>query len=208
MEPRKSSMIFEMMPDWEKGLISQRVMLLLRGTLTGWRNGQRNPVRFSKGKCWLLHLGKNNPRYQYWLAPASWKTDKSLVILVGTRLYMSQHCTLQHSRQTATSALLAGSLAGGRDVILHLYSALVRHTWSMGSCSGLPVQERRGILELCAVLQWRVTKIDNRIGVSVTRKKNERAGTVQSGEVSFQKDLINAYQYIVEWSKEDGVQPS
>ena len=33
----------------------------------------RNLVKFIKGNCKVLHLGRNNPMHQYVLGPTSWK---------------------------------------------------------------------------------------------------------------------------------------
>jgi len=53
----------------------------------------KNLMKFSKGKCTVLHLGRNNPRHQYMLGDD--KLESSLVkmdlrVLVDTRLNTSQ----------------------------------------------------------------------------------------------------------------------
>lgn len=51
MEPGKSSLSFEIMPDWEKGLIYQRVMLLLGGIREAGEMGRGAPSGSAKGNA-------------------------------------------------------------------------------------------------------------------------------------------------------------
>lgn len=62
--------------------------------LSGWRNGLTGS-QFNKGKCKILHWGRNDPRHQYVQRPAQLEsslTEKALGVLVDTQLTMSQHC--------------------------------------------------------------------------------------------------------------------
>jgi len=63
-------------------------------TLESWVG--RNLMK-RKGRCRVLHLGKNNPMYQYRLGTdmlESSKGKKDLGVLVDSRMTMSQHCDL------------------------------------------------------------------------------------------------------------------
>ncbi|KAJ7413660.1 hypothetical protein BTVI_42865 [Pitangus sulphuratus] len=65
---------------------------LERRTSTGWRDGQ-NCLKFSKGKCRVLHLGRNNPKHQSMLGAdllESSSVEKDLGVLVDNKLSTSQ----------------------------------------------------------------------------------------------------------------------
>lgn len=52
-------------------------------------------MRFSKGKCGVLHLGRNNYMHQYWLEADLLErssVEKDVDILVDNRLTVSQQC--------------------------------------------------------------------------------------------------------------------
>ncbi|KAJ7399412.1 rna-directed dna polymerase from mobile element jockey-like [Pitangus sulphuratus] len=84
-----------MTQSWEEWLIPQSAVQSFRRTLAGWRWAEKNCLKFSKGKCRVLHLGKN-PLHQCSLGSdllESSALEKDLVVLV-VKLYLSQQCVL------------------------------------------------------------------------------------------------------------------
>jgi len=63
--------------------------------LESWAQG--NLMKFNKGKCRVLYLGRNNPMYQYKIRGDLLETssaERDMGVLGDDRLTMSQQCAL------------------------------------------------------------------------------------------------------------------
>ncbi|KAK4810448.1 hypothetical protein QYF61_004228 [Mycteria americana] len=71
-------------------------------------------MKFNKGKCQVLHLGRNNPTHQYMLGAdqlESSSAEKALGVLVDTKLTTSQQCTLATKKANSLLGCIRKSVA-------------------------------------------------------------------------------------------------
>ncbi|PKU46418.1 hypothetical protein llap_3267 [Limosa lapponica baueri] len=87
-------------------------------------------MKFNKGRCRGLHLGRNNPMHQYRLGAdllESSSVERYLGVLVENKLTMRQQCALVPKKANGLLVCVKKSVASrSKEVILIIYSALVR----------------------------------------------------------------------------------
>jgi len=85
--------------------------------LESW--AERNLMRFNKGKCRVLHMGRNKLE--------SSSVERDLGVLVDDRSTMSQQCALAVKKANGILGCIKRIVASrSREVLLPLYTALVR----------------------------------------------------------------------------------